>query len=424
MPKPAAGAAVLLSTALLAATACTASADVPVRPHRTVNIGFLAPVSGPVATVGTDTRRGAELAVEIVNGRYPIPLPLAKGAGLPRLHNARIKLLVADTHGSTTRGAAEVERLVSDGQAVAVVGGYESAVTEASSARSEELKIPFVNGGSSASSLTERGLDWFFRTGPSELDYGRVVFSMLKERQSTGTSVRRIAVIHQDDQYGNDGAAMIRRLASHVDGHVVADVPVGSGAQGLVAPARAVAQEEPDVVLTLLYTAQALALQESFRSLAYRPKALIAFGGGHADPAFVRTARAGAQGVCSRFAWSADLAGRNPTARAVADLYRKHYRAAMNDDAARAFTAVMTLAQAINSAGSRKPADIRSALVSTDVPGRDTIMPWDGVKFDDNHQNIGARGIVEQVHAGRYRLVYPFDVAQARLEWPMRGDGG
>ncbi|MCT9137784.1 hypothetical protein [Streptomyces violarus] len=91
----------------------------------------------------------------------------------------------------------------------------------------------------------------------------------------------------------------------------------------------------------------------------------------------------------------------------------------MNDDAARAFTAVMPLAQAADEAASLSPADIRSALVNLDVPGRDTIMPWDGVKFDDNHQNIGARGVVEQIQKGSYRLVYPFDVARARLRWPM-----
>ncbi|MGW0828558.1 hypothetical protein [Streptomyces sp. NPDC002845] len=41
------------------------------------------------------------------------------------------------------------------------------------------------------------------------------------------------------------------------------------------------------------------------------------------------------------------------------------------------------------------------------------------MKFDDNHQNTAARGVVEQIQNGRYRLVHPFDVAQTRLRWPM-----
>jgi branched-chain amino acid transport system substrate-binding protein len=424
MSRPATGTGLLLCTALLLTSACTSEPSVPPS-DATVNIGFLAPLSGPAASAGAETKRGAELAVDIINGHHPsIPLPLGPGAGLPRLHNAKIKLQAADTAGPPSRGAAQVARLVSTKHVVAMAGGYESAVTEAASARSERLKIPFVNGGSSASSLTERGLDWFFRTGPSDLSYGRVVFSLLKERQSKGTSVKRITVVHTDDQYGNDGSAMIKRLASHIDGKVVADIKVSAQSTDLSSHAQTASGSDPDVVLTLLYTPQALALRASFDRLAYRPPALIAFGGGYADPAFIQKDKRAAEGVCSRFAWSADLAQHNPTARAVADLYQQTYHAPMNDDAARAFTAVMSLAQAINDAGSRTPADIRSALVNIDVPGRDTIMPWDGVKFDDNHQNIGARGIVEQIQNGRYRLVYPFDVANAQLQWPMADADG
>ncbi|WP_086559072.1 ABC transporter substrate-binding protein [Streptomyces africanus] len=418
MPRRAAGTIAVLCSALLLTSACTG--DPVARPGATVTLGFLAPLSGPAATVGADTRRGAELAVKIVNDdAAAIPLPLGPGEGLPRADHARIRLLSADTAASGTTGAGQLERLVRGRGAVAVAGGYESAVTRSAGARAEELRIPFVNGGSSAASLTERGLDWFFRTGPSDLGYGRVVFSLLKERQSEGTAVRRIAVVHTDDQYGEDGSGMIKRLASQVDGDVVADVEVSARSTDLSGAVAEVRGSAPDVVLTLLYTPQALALSEEARAVSYEPPALMAFGGGYADPAFVRTEGGDAEGICSRFAWSADLATHNPAARAVADLYRRTYRSPMNDDAARAFTAVMTLAQAVDEAASPSPADIRSALVNLDVPGRDTIMPWDGVKFDDNHQNTGARGVVEQIQKGRYRLVYPFDVARARLRWPM-----
>ncbi|MEU0071599.1 ABC transporter substrate-binding protein [Streptomyces sp. NPDC006332] len=418
MPRPAVSTVAVLCSALLLTSACTGE---PVaRTPAIVTIGFLAPLSGPSATVGADTRRGAELAVKIVNEDLTsVPLPLGPGEGLPRANHPRIRLLPADTAASGTTAAGQVRRLVSDQGAVAVAGGYESAVTQAASARADELKVPFVNGGSSAASLTERGLDWFFRTGPSELSYGRVVFSLLKERQSEGTAVRRIAVVHMDDQYGNDGLSMIKRFASQIDGDVVADVGVGAKASDLSRAVGEVRASDPDVVLTLLYTPQALALSEDFRAASYEPPALMAFGAGYADPDFVKREGDDAEGVCSRFAWSADLAARNPAARAVAELYRTTYHRPMNDDAARAFTAVMTLAQAVDEAASPSPADIRSALVNLDVPGRDTIMPWDGVRFDDNRQNIGARGVVEQVQKGSYRLVYPFDVARARLRWPM-----
>jgi branched-chain amino acid transport system substrate-binding protein len=108
---------------LLLTSACTGEPS-PARPQATANIGFLAPLTGPAAAVGLDTKRGGELAVDIVNSHHPsIPLPLGPGEGLPRLPNTKIKLLAADTTGPTTRGAGEAERLVSTRHVVALADG-------------------------------------------------------------------------------------------------------------------------------------------------------------------------------------------------------------------------------------------------------------------------------------------------------------
>ena len=43
-----------------------------------VKVGAIYPLSGQVAKSGEDTLNGIRLAVEIVNGKYDLPLPLAK----------------------------------------------------------------------------------------------------------------------------------------------------------------------------------------------------------------------------------------------------------------------------------------------------------------------------------------------------------
>ena len=54
----------------------------------------------------------------------------------------------------------------------------------------------------------------------------------------------------------------------------------------------------------------------------------------------------------------------------------------MDGTPARAFQAMMTLADAINRAGSTEPEAIQKALQQTDMPPTSLIMPWEGVKFD------------------------------------------
>jgi branched-chain amino acid transport system substrate-binding protein len=85
----------------------------------------------------------------------------------------------------------------------------------------------------------------------------------------------------------------------------------------------------------------------------------------------------------------------------------------MTEAAAETFTAVITLAQAIDSARSPDAQAIRTALLGLNVPGRDTIMPWGGVRFDQTGQNVEATGLVEEVSRDAARVVFPPELAAA-----------
>jgi branched-chain amino acid transport system substrate-binding protein len=45
-------------------------------------------------------------------------------------------------------------------------------------------------------------------------------------------------------------------------------------------------------------------------------------------------------------------------------------------------------------------------------------MPWEGVKFDAQGQNILTRGIFIQTQNGAPATVWPFDFATSKLVWP------
>jgi len=81
---------------------------------------------------------------------------------------------------------------------------------------------------------------------------------------------------------------------------------------------------------------------------------------------------------------------------------------------------MLVLADAINRAKSLDPEAIRQALLATNIPGEQTIMPWQGVKFDEKtHQNIYAQGVNLQIIGGQYYTVWPFDLATREIVWPM-----
>jgi branched-chain amino acid transport system substrate-binding protein len=392
-------------------------------PAADVKIAGLWPLSGSNATQGTDVRNGAELAVEIINGEYPLDLPLAKEKGLPGLGGAKIQLITGDTQGKPEVGASEVDRLVTNENAVAIVGCYNSGVTLTASQRAERLGVPFVNGESSSTALTERGLKWFFRTGPSDKTFASTMFDYLDSEKNKGNQVKTIGILHSNDQYGNDGADVTKKIGAERGLELVADVAFDPSAAELGSQITQIRAKNPDVLFVLATTDPAIKMMKTMQQLAYYPPALLAYGAGFADPAFLKGVGTAADAASTRAAWASDIAEKSLVAKTVSEMFQEKYNAPMTENSARSFTAILALAQAINNAGSTDPEKVRRALTELNVPKNQLIMPWEGIKFDSNGQNTLARGVVQQLFGDKYKVVFPEDVATATAVWPMRKVG-
>jgi len=448
----AAGAARTLALVLIVvvATGCTAGwgrRSTVTTPHpASVTIGVLAPLSGPSAQAGQQELQGAKLAATLVNTHSQVPLPLATSTGMPGLGGARLQLVAADTASLPTQGAAQAARLVTDQRVVGLVGAYDAAVTAAASARTERLGVPFVNGDTPAGYLTELGEGWLFRTGPTDRRLGATVLSMLTStlaanRATAGSTAGSTAggtrgglgVVYADNDTGNGLLAVLQTLASEADDRITTAAAFLPG--GDVHPAlEHVIATHPDALLLAASTpADAASLLAALPGARHphpqgQPGATatltVAMGPGFTAQVLLHatTATGGPVGVARSAPWSLGFAVRNPAARAVAAAYQRQFGVPMTDVAAGSFTAVLTLAQAINQAASTDPQRIRVALLGLDVPGRDTIMPWDGIRFDETGQNALAAGLIEQPTTnpstsasanlnGRLRVVFPSELA-------------
>ena len=398
---------------ILLAAACTgSSSDDQSSGVSEVKIGVLAPLSGKNRDAGRDALRGAQLAAALVNGEEgPVPLLNVTTAGLSRLGGPKLTIVPADTKSDAARGVQQAVRLTTQERVAGLVGAYDTDVTAAASQRTERLGVPFVNGDSSTVFLAERGLDWFFRTGPTDRMFGESFFAILSQQQR---HPERITVLYDKDARGEDMHAVIHNLAPEAgyDEHgMVTFAPRTPNLLPALTEVRD--QKKPDVLfLNTSSSEDTVRVLKTFDAIGYRPPQIMVMSAGLSEPAALEAAGQAGEGLLYSSSWSRGIAARNPSAKPIMDRYEERFSSPMSEVAAGSFTATLTLAAGINAAGSVDPQQVRGALLGLDLPGRSTIMPWSGVQFDASHQNIRAAGTVEQLVEGDLRVVFPRELAQ------------
>ena len=427
--------ALLIVPALALATACTGGGDnssgAAASGDQTLKIGLLTQLRGPSQAAGNEAQNGAKLAVDVINGLNPsIPLPLASDAGLPNLGGAKVSLVVKDVtpgavdpkenEAEAKKGVDEVQKaageavtdLVSNQGVNALIGAYDPEVTEAASQRAERFEVPFINADSPATFLTDAGRDWFFRIGPTWRQAGQAFFSL--PGVDPKIKIDKIAVLYAQDKAGQDVVTSTTELAKEGgldQPNKVATFgfkPDGSDAAAAYARVRAY---NPDTLLLYSSPASVQPLLQAVATSGWKPKAAMSFSLGYVTAQTFDPAAAAVDGLMRSTSWSIEAAQRNPAAQAVTGLYQRRFNSQMTEAAASAFTAVMTAAQAVNNAGTVDEQRVRSALLSLNIPGEQTIMPWAGIQFDETHQNTLAQPLIEQYHNRAFRIIYPSDAA-------------
>ncbi len=170
--------AVLLAM-LIGAFALPASAQ----DDEPILIGLQGPMTGDYAYEGQGFENAVQLLVNQIN---------EEGGLLGR----PVELVVEDDAGDPTESALVAERLV-DAGVIAVVGAYNSTATEPASEIYAEEGILHVTPSSTATRLTQKGFETFFRV--CFIDDSQGLFAILAMDEVLGAE--KIGILHDNSTY-------------------------------------------------------------------------------------------------------------------------------------------------------------------------------------------------------------------------------
>ncbi len=388
-----------------------------------VKIGVILPLSGKLAETGADLKRGIEFAVKKIN----------EAGGIKNLGGAKLVVVYGDSAGKPETGAAEAERLITEEKVVAILGAYQSAVTKTVSEVAERYKVPHLNPDSTSPVLTERGYEWFFRTTPHDAMFAAQhaeFLDYLNEKFNAG--IRRIAIIHEDTEWGAKTAEAWQKFLKEAGYEVVKVVSYHAATvTSLDSEIDSIKAAKPDALFAASYVSDAILLVRTCKERDFNPKLILAQDAGFINPAYIKEVGKDGYYIFSREVFNWDLL-EDPKLRAINEEYRATYGVDFNGNSARDYTGVWVLYYAIEEAAKKaKPTEldkfraaIRDSLAAMDLSAEELpwfIMPWKGIKFDEKGQNIKGAGIIVQMRPedGKYHTVYPSEVATVELIFPM-----
>jgi branched-chain amino acid transport system substrate-binding protein len=406
---------------MLAAALLTSMAATPAHAVDAVKIGVIYPLTGNAASAGASAKDAVELGAEIVNNAHPeLPgIPLAATAGLPNLGGAKIEFVSADHQGSPQVAQNQTLRLITQDKVVAVLGAYHSSVALVATAVAERQGIPFLVSDSVALNITGRGFKWVFRSGPIASDFGTAYTLFLNDLRKAGRKIDSIAIVNENTDYGTSVAGSINEAAKRAGITVAAQIPYNASSTDVSGQVLQLKQLQPDAVIFISYTADTILYFKTLKNLDYLPPIIIGDDAGFSDPAFIPNVGDLAQGAINRSAWDVGAPGSN--SYKINEMFKSKHGRDLDDTSARWMQGFLTLADAINRAGSTEPGKIQQALRETDLKPEQLMIGYRGVKFDDTGQNTLSATYLIQLQGKEYKSVWPESRATAKLMWPMKG---
>lgn len=349
-----------------------------------VKIGLMGPMTGPWASEGQEMKKVVEILADQLN---------EQGGLLGK----KIEIVSEDDAGDPRQASLAANRLSTQGIA-AVIGTYGSSITEATQNIYDEAKIIQVANGSTAIRLSEKGLQYFFRTCPRDDEQGRVAAATIGK-----LGFKNIGILHDNTSYAKGLAEETQAILKSAGVQVVFFDALTPGERDYNAILTKMKAANPDFVFFTGYYPEAGLLLRQKKEMGWA----VPFMGGDATnhPDLVKIAGTpAAQGFYFLTApLPKDLD--TPEAASFVDSFKKKFGGAPNSIyAVLAGDGFRVVAEAIKGSGGTDPDKVAAFLKNNikDFPGL-----TGKIAFNEKGDRIGEVYRVYQVDAAGAFILQP-----------------
>ncbi len=344
-------------------------------------------------------RNSHNMALEVINREGGI-----KGRPL--------KLVYSDDGGKRKSGEASVKKLVKEHSAVMLVGGYGSSNTVYTAGMANKLGTPFLVSTAADDRITQRRWKNVYRMNPPAKEYARGVEALLLKKIKPAS----IAIIYENSPFGTGGALRMMWFSREHDIEISRIIPYHKERQSpdyfqkLLRPLQ---EDQPDVIYMVSYLKDGTSLVNKIRELEIN-SLLIGAAGGFTSHKFITMTGGAADYLVTATLWTPKVPYEGT--KEYYDQYLKEYHVPPDYHGAEAYSVLLVAVDALRRAKSFKPADIRTALNSSDIK-----TPFGPVRFKSygkyERQN-SLPTMALQIIDDKFESVWPGEIASSKYKEP------
>lgn len=236
--------------------------------QKTVKIGALWPLSGPIAEDGQEHVRGAKIAAEMQN---------EKGG----IWGKKIELVTGDASDSKT-AMTEAERLITVEKVNIIMGTWVSSFSYTASQVAEKHKKIYWETAAFGNPIMERGFKYIFHTSGLSSDFGEMSADFVAEEvaKKLGKEPKdlRVAVIFEDSLYGTTTSSYFVKKAISYGFKIPLVESYSAKAVDLSSLVMRLKEGNPDVLFGVTYFNDMVLFWRQAKELKLNVKAFISCG--------------------------------------------------------------------------------------------------------------------------------------------------
>jgi branched-chain amino acid transport system substrate-binding protein len=396
----------LLGVAFLGAPAAMAAAD------DTITIGVVLPTTGSESKPGQYQKEGIELAIKQINDAGGIMVK-SKGKKL------KINEVFYDDSTDSKKSASLVERAMSSDNAVAVIGGYSTALGTAESVMADRYKTPWITTGAGATAIFGKGYQYAFGSLSPVALIGTTSAQFLGSLVDSGKLKKglKVAIVVENTDHGTDYVNGFNEWNNNHKGYfdVVLNEKFELGATDFSSILQRVKGSHADVFLSDAHLPDYITMHRQYLQNGLHHQ-MISYGARGPEAAARQALGAGTDYIFAGIWWSNKLP--YPQAKKFAE----DYKAFTGHDvdswyAAPAYDGMRILAKAIETAGSLDKTAIRDALKKVEL--KESVLPGQKLKFSANGQAEYPFVITQNKPDNKVDIVFPKDAATGEAVAPI-----